>query len=220
MTTKFKTYLIIFSVAILTPYIMTIFFSQTNMLIILPILFFSLVALIITTIRITEADQKKSRKKYYWITAIMAIVLFFVSYNLQNRAANRIYFELRKNKLTVFVSELKKYDKIKEMSNGQRYYKTLNSTFFETNSADVDTTDKTYFLDDILKRDRIDKEKYEFFRNILVETNQISFTTLEDGTVLFTTDGFLDKRYGIAYSEITRNNDGGEKLKEIGIFGW
>ena len=107
----------------------------------------------------------------------------------------------------MFISELKKYEKIKEMSDGQRHWKSINFTSIEANIADVDTISeygRKYFLDDILKRDGIDKEHYEFFRSILVETNLISFTTLEDGTISFTIDGFLDNCYGIAYSETGR----------------
>lgn len=90
------------------------------------------------------------------------------------------------------------------MSDGQRHWKSINFTSVEANIANVDTSveyGRKYFLDDILKRDGIDKEHYEFFRSILVETDLISFTTLEDGTISFTIDGFLDNCYGIAYSE-------------------
>ena len=217
MTSKLKTYLTIFIISILTPYVTIVFFIRTSsLLIILPILFFSFVTLIISTIGVIRADQKKSRKKYYWITAIMAVVLFVFSYGFQLTAADWIFFKTRENKLTVFISEVKKYDKIKEMSDGQRYWKSINFTSIEANIANVDTISefgRKYLLDDILKRDGIDKEQYEFFRNILVETNLISFTTLEDGTISFTIDGFLDNCYGIAYSETgvpPKYNDCGE----------
>jgi hypothetical protein len=174
------------------------------LLIILPILFFTLVTLIVTTIGIIKADPNKLRKKYYWITTIVSIVLFVFSFSFQLTTADWIFFKFRESKLTTFISELKKYDKIKEMSDGQRYWKSINFTSIEANIAKVDTSgkyEKKYFLDDILKRDGIDKEHYEFFRNLLVETDLISFTTLEDGIVSFTIDGFLDNCYGIAYSE-------------------
>lgn len=205
MKTKFKTYLIIFITAIFTPYVTIIFFIRTcSLLIILPILFFALVTLIISTIGVIKADQNKLRKKYYWITSITAILLFIFSYGFQLNAADWIFFKSRESKMTIFISELKKYNKIHEMSDGQRYWKSINFTYIEANIADIDTSGKfgrKYFLDDILKRDSIDKEHYEFFRNLLVETDLISFTTLEDGTISFTIDGFLDNCYGIAYSE-------------------
>jgi hypothetical protein len=218
MTTKFKTYLTIFFTAILTPYVTIIFFIRTGtLLIILPILFFALVTLIITTIGAIKTDPNKPRKKYYWITAIVAVVLFVFSYGFQLTAADWIFFKFRESKLTTFISELKKYDKVKEMSDGQRYWKSVNFTSIEANIANVDTSGefgRKYFLDDILKRDGIDKEHYEFFRKLLVETDLISFTTLEDGTISFTIDGFLDNCYGIAYSE-TGNQPNGNDCGQI-----
>jgi hypothetical protein len=205
MTTKFKIYMIIFCSAILTPYV-TIVFSirTTSLIIVLPILFFSLVTLIISTIGVIRASPQKSRKKYYWITAVLAVVLFVFSYGFQLTAADWLFFKFRESKLTTFISELKKYEKIKEMSDGQRYWKSINFTSVEANIADVDTSGKygrKYFLDDVLKRDGIDRQHYEFFRSILIETDLISFRTLEDGTISFTIDGFLDNCHGIAYSE-------------------
>lgn len=212
--TKFKTYLIIFFSAILTPYVTIVFFIRTSsLLIILPILFFSLVTLIISTIGVIKVSPHKPRKKYYWITAILAVVLFVFSYSFQLTAADWIFFKFRESKLTTFISELKKYEKIHEMSDGQRYWKSINFTSVEANIADVDTSGeygRKYFLDDILKRDGIDKEHYEFFRSILVETDLISFTTLEDGTISFTIDGFLDNCYGIAYSETGKQPNGND----------
>jgi hypothetical protein len=205
MTTKFKTYVIIFLSAILTPFVSILFCIRTSSLfIILPILFFSLVTLIISTIGVIKADPNKPRKKYYWIAAIIAVVLFVFSYKFQLTAADWIFFKFRESELTTFISELKKYDRIHQMSDGQRYWKSINFTSIEPNIADVDTSGKynrKYSLEDILKRDGIDKEHYELFRSILIETDLISFTKLEDGTISFTIDGFIDNCYGIAYSE-------------------
>jgi hypothetical protein len=200
----------------LTPFVLIVFFIRTSSLfIILPILFFSLVTLIISTIGVIKADPNKPRKKYYWIAAIIAVVLFVFSYKFQLTAADWIFFKFRESELTTLISELKKYDRIRQMSDGQRYWKSINFTSIEPNIADVDTSGKynrKYFLEDILKRDGIDKEHYEFFRSILVETGLISFTKLEDGTISFTIDGFIDNCYGIAYSETgtqPRGNDCG-----------
>lgn len=206
MTKRFKTYLIIFIIAILVPFVTIVFFIRTgSFLIILPILFLALVTLLTSTIEVIKADHNKQRKKYYWIIAVAAIVLFIFSYGFQLTTADWIFFKSRESKLTKFISELKKYKKIHEMSDGQRYWKSINLTSIEANIADIDTTTefgKKYFLDDVLRRDSIDKEQYEYFKNLLVETDLISFTTLEDGTILFTIDGFLDNCYGVAYSEI------------------
>jgi hypothetical protein len=205
MTTKFKTYLMIYFTAILTPFVTIVFFLKTgSLLVILPVLFFAWITLIISTVGVIKADSDKPRKKYYWITAIIAVILFHSTYVFQLRAADWIFFKSRENKLTTFITEIKRYDKIKQMSDGQRYWKSINSTLIEANITSVDTSrkfTKKYFLDDILKRDGIDKKRYERFRNILVETDLISFTTLNDGTISFTIDGFMDNCYGIAYSE-------------------
>ena len=213
----FKTNLTLFIISILTPYVSTIFFLRTlDLFIFFHILFFSLVTLIVTTISVIKTDQKKSRKKYYWMTAIFAVFFYIFSIGFQVSAANWIFFKSREKKLTIFITELKKYDKIKEMSDGQRYWKSVNFTSIEANISKVDTINelrKKFFLDDILKRDGIDKEQYEFFRNLLVETKLISFTTLEDGTISFTIGGFLDNCVGFAYSETgkpPRYNDCGE----------
>jgi hypothetical protein len=195
----------IYFTAILTPFVTIVFFLKTgSLLVILPVLFFAWITLIISTVGVIKADSDKPRKKYYWITAIIAVILFHSTYVFQLRAADWIFFKSRENKLTTFITEIKRYDKIKQMSDGQRYWKSINSTLIEANITSVDTSrkfTKKYFLDDILKRDGIDKKRYERFRNILVETDLISFTTLNDGTISFTIDGFMDNCYGIAYSE-------------------
>lgn len=229
MTMKFKTYLTIFFTAILTPFVIIVFFRTGTgglggLLITLLILFFALTALIISTIGVIRADTDKPRKKYYWITAIVAVVLFVSTHGFQLTVADWLFLKFRESKLTTFTTELKKYDKIKEMSDGQGYWKSVNFTSIEANIASVDTSGKfakKYFLDDILKRDGIDKEHYEFFRNILVETDLISFTTLKDGTISFTIDGFMDNCYGIAYSETGTQPDGNDcgriiRWKKIG----
>src|SRR5688500_1633393 len=129
MTMKFKTYLIIFFTAILTPFVTILFFIRTgSLLIILSILFFALIALIISTIGVIRADTDKPRKKYYWITAIIAVVLFVSTFGFQRTVADWLFLKFRESKLTTFITELKKYDKIKEMSDGQRYWKSVNFT--------------------------------------------------------------------------------------------
>ena len=214
---KFKTYLTIFFTAILTPFVTVVFFRTGGglggLLITLLILLFALIALIISTIGVIRADTDKPRKKYYWITAIVAVVLFVSTHGFQLAAADWLFLKFRESKLTTFITELKKYNKIKQMSDGQRYRNSVNFTLIEADIASVDTTrkfEKKYFLDDILKRDGIEKKHYEFFRNILVETDIRSFSTLEDGTISFTIDGFIDNCYGIAYSETGTQPNGND----------
>lgn len=212
MTMKYKTYLTLFFTAILTPFVTIIILIRTgSLLVIFPILFFALITLIITTIGLIRIDLDKPRKKIYWLTAIIAVVLFVSTYGFQLTGADWLFFKLRESKLNTFISELKKYDRIKEMSDGQRYWKSINFNSIENDIGSVDASGefgRKYFLEDILILERIDKERYEFFRNILVETDLISFTTLEDGTISFTIDGFLDNCYGTAYSQTgTRPNE-------------
>lgn len=225
MTTKYKTYLAFFIASMLIPYLTVIFLGRNSSFIIsIPLFPSALVLLIVSTIKLRKVDTIKSRKKYYWLIAIAAVFFFFYSYNLQLDAANWVFFKLRERKLTLFVSEIKKYKKIKEMSDGQRFWKTINNTPVEPkikeakpiiNEADTigESTVKKYVLEDILQKEGIDKTHYEFFRQILISTDIESFTTLDDGTISYTIDGFLNNCFGIAYSEKgtkPENNDCGQ----------
>src|SRR6187549_2603681 len=129
MTMKFKTYLTIFFTAILTPFVTIVFFRTGGLgglLITLLILCFALIALIISTIGVIRADTDKPRKKYYWIAAIVAVVVFVSTHGFQLTVADWLFLKFRESKLTTFITELKKYDKIKEMSDGQGYWKSVN----------------------------------------------------------------------------------------------
>lgn len=207
--TKFKLYSAFYYLAILIPFVTIIFFIRTStLLIILPILFLALITLVISTIALIKNEQDLHRKKYYRTTAIMAVVFFVLLNDFQLMAADWIFFKFREHKLSIFISEIKKYDKIYEMSDGESYWKTVNIISIEPKIADVDTINefrRKYFLDDVLKREGIDKKHYEFLRKLLIETNLTGFTKLDDGTFSFTIDGFLDNCYGIAYSETGEN---------------
>jgi hypothetical protein len=209
MTTKFKIYVSVFYSAILIPFVTIIFFIRTSsLLIILPILFLSFITLIISTIGVKKADSNNPQKRNYWKISISAILIFLFSYSFQILVADWLFFKFREDKLTLFISELKKYGKIKEMSDGQRYWKTINNISIEPSLTKTDTCSefgKKYYLDDILKREEIDKQHYDFFKNILIETNLTGFEILGDETISFTIDGFLDNCYGIAYSETGDN---------------
>lgn len=211
MLGKFKTNLVIFIASILTPFAAVIFLLRFfGILICLLLFFFSFVGLIISTIGVVRHEQFRQRKKYYVITSITAVLLFIFSYGSQLYAADWFYFKVREGRLTTFITELKKYEKIKEMSDGEAFWKSFNFTPIEPELIHVDTSGrfgKKYFLEDILKRDDVDHEHYEFFRQLLIKTGFKSFATLEDGTVSFTINGFLDNCYGIAYSETGNHPD-------------
>jgi len=217
MTRKFKTYLIIFIASILVPYITFIFFILTSsLLVIIPIFFIALFFLITSTIGLYNSETVKLRKKYYWFIAFSTIILFFFSYSFQLKTAKWIFLKIREEKLIALVSELKRHKEIQTMSDGQRSLKFLNFTLIEPNAEDVDSTkyfNKEFLLDDILKRDGIDKKFYEYCKCTLIETDLRSFIVLENQTVSFTIDGFSDNCYGIAYSETgikPENNDCGQ----------
>lgn len=139
------------------------------------------------------------------IIPIIAALSFFIFYGSLIDVSDFIFYKLRENRLNEFVIEIKKYGKIKEMSDGRRYWNTLNNFAVEPKISDVDTTDpnlrKKYFLRDILTREQISAEKYEDFRSRLIDADLISFSVSETGAIYFTIDGFLDSRTGVAYNE-------------------
>lgn len=209
MSRALKIWLTIFILSILTPYFVSIFFSlTTSIFTILQIYFIATTFLITATYGTSDSEKIESRKKYYRRIAIGSIILFFFNFGFKSDATYWVFFKLRQRELTTFVTELKNYKVISQMTDGQRYWKSVNNTSIESNIQDVDTTGaglgKKYLLDDILQRDGIERQHYEFFKNILITTKLESFTTLEDGTISFTIDGFLDNCYGIAYSETGR----------------
>ncbi len=221
MTRKFINNLLIFILSILTPYIGTIFFIlTTNIFILLLIFLLALILLIVSGITLTNIESHKSKKKYYLIVAGLAIICYFLTYNIQRNTADLVYYKSKEVLLNELVVDIKSYKKIKEMSDGLRFWKSVNNISIEANINDVDTTDsgfgKKYFLDDVLKKNNIDKAYYELFRKKLIDTGFESFITLDDGTISFTMDGMLDNCYGIAYSETGENpetNDCGDIIR-------
>jgi len=221
MTWKFVSNLTVFIICILTPYIGTIFFILTTDIFVLLLIFvLALSLLIVSGISLTKIEPNKSKKKYYLIIAGLAIILYFFTYNIQRNTADLVYYKSKENLLTELITDIKSYQKINEMTDGLRFWKSINNTSIEANIKDVDTTDKgfgkKYFLDDVLKKNNIDKAHYELFRKRLIATGFESFVILDDGTISFTMDGMLDNCYGIAYSETGKNpqiNDCGDIIR-------
>ena len=213
-----KLYIFLIIISILTPYLLTLFFIRTSsLLVILPLDLLALILLIFSATKyIRIADSKKSKNVIRY-GAIGAVLLYFVSYGFLLQTADFIFFKMREQKLNELITEIKDYKKIHAMSDGQRFWKTLNDYSIEPNIADVDTTKKygkKFYLEEILRNEQIEKEKYEEFRQVLIEVDLISFTTLRDGTISFTIDGFLDNCQGFAYSE-TGENPGGNNCGRI-----
>jgi len=191
-------------VSILIPYIGTVFFHRTaSILILLPVYFFSLLTLIVTSIWYIRIEKSKYIKRLIGFGAIVAIILYFVSYGLLLSASDYIFFKLREKRLNEFVFQIRDYGKITEMSDAERYWKTVNFYSIEPDIAKVDTiteVGKKYFLDEILDKEEIDRNKYEAFTQRLIDLELVNFETLDDGTISFTISGFLDNCIGLAYS--------------------
>jgi ASC-1-like (ASCH) protein len=196
--------LLLFLVSIITPYVGTIFFLRTtDLLLLLAIDFMALILLIISTINLAENEADKKMKKWYGVAAVLGVLLYFFSHGLLVSTADYIFFKQRQDQLESLVAQIKEYQKIKEMSDGQRYWKTVNNISIEENIKYVDTTNilgRKYFLNDILAKEGIKIKTYEDFKSSLVSVGLINFMTLEDGTISFTHDGFLDNCHGFAYS--------------------
>ncbi|MGY3214063.1 hypothetical protein [Mucilaginibacter sp. HD30] len=188
-----------------------------------PIYFIALFVLIITTVRLSR--RKFVRKSLIIPIAIGSVVLFFYSYDIQLQVADAIYFKFREKQLRSLVSEIKDYRKIVEMTDGLRYWKSVNSISIEPDKKDIDTIGnelggQKYLLDSVLNHNGIDKKIYERFRQRLIATGFISFALLEDGSISFTMDGMLDNCYGFSYSKSGTHpqfNDCGEIVRWVKI---
>lgn len=208
----------------LTPYVTVIFYGLTaDFLLVICLLLVSLILLINAVIFLHRLDASEARRKYYGRIAVAAVVFFLVSYGSQVELAYWFFFKSREQNLTVLVSQIQAYGQIKDMSDGLRYWKTINGTAIERDSSELgkpSDVNRKYFLDDILRRDKVDKSHYDSFKGALVQLNLISFTTLPDGTISFTIDGMLDNCHGIAYSATgsqPANNDCGDIVRWVKI---
>jgi len=190
--------------SILTPYVVTIFFiEQIGIFLALLVFLLSFITLIISSyILVQSGDSDSSRKWMPALIGLMAVVTFFASYRFQGKIGNYIFYKRREEQLNQFVANIVRYKKINQLSDGQRYRKSVNHTSVALTRQEVDTTEvnRKQFIDDVLKQSSVDKQTYEQFRQQLIETDFMSFTKLEDGTLSFTRDGFLDNCYGFAYS--------------------
>jgi hypothetical protein len=147
----------------------------------------------------------ETKKKNRWIGLVVILcapLFFFYTAHFFNNIGERIYFNKNAEKFNEFVSEIKEYGKIKEMSDGRRYTKTLNDSIYEFTEKDVQTRGfRAKLLSDLLINMGIDAEVHSKFRDKLTENDFTGFETFKDGTISFTIDGMLDNCYGFAYSE-------------------
>lgn len=220
----YHVFLLVFVLSIVTPYITVVFFHyKADVFLSLLLFLLSFLLLITSTLFLRKLDYAIGRRKYYGWIAVTAVIFFFLSYGSQLELADRLFFKSREQKLTVLITQIQAYGRIKEMSDGLRYWKTINGTAVEQDSSKIgkeSDLNKKYLLDDILRRDKIDKSHYNSFKDALIHLNLISFTTLPDGTISFTIDGFLDNCQGIAYSATGNHparNDCGDVIRWVKI---
>ncbi len=196
--------LIIFiSLCLTIPFLNTIFLNRTTFWMFT--LFIDagvLGAVIISYIIYFFIEKRKNYRRNIAIVIGFVILSYFLTYGYQLQAADYVFFTQRQNSLNEFVLEIKEYGKIKKMSDGRRYTKTLNDSIYEFTEKEVLTRGfRANLLSDLLIDMDIDADVHHRFRDKLAENNFIGFETFKDGTISFTIDGMLDNCYGFAYSE-------------------
>lgn len=196
--------LIVFiSVCLLIPFTVTIFYNMTTFWMLTLFIDASILgAIILSYIVYYFIETRKNYRRNIIIIIGIVIVSFFLTYGYQLLAADYIFFKQRENSLNEFISQIKDYGKIKEMSDGRRYTKTLNDSLYEFNEKHVlERGYRAKLLSDLLINMDIDADVHRKFRDKLTENDFIGFETFKDGTISFTMDGMLDNCYGFAYSE-------------------
>ncbi len=196
--------LIIFiSLCLTIPFLNTIFLNRTTFWMF--ILFIDagvLGAVIISYIIYFFIEKRKNYRRNIALVIGFIILSFFLTYGYQLQAADYMFFTQRQTSLNAFVLEIKEYGKIKEMSDGRRYTKTLNDSLYEFKENDVVQRGyRAKLLSDLLIDMDINAGVHEKFRDKLTVNDFIGFETFKDGTICFTIDGMLGNCYGFAYSE-------------------
>jgi len=116
------------------------------------------------------------------------------------RAGSRLFFETRRSRVEALVKDIRDYGRIHDMSDGNRYFKTLNGAPVAYSAAQVDTTPvagapSTLPVERVLARDSISRERYDDFRRRLRDVRLIEFTMTSD-YVAFVRDGIIDNLDG------------------------
>lgn len=118
--------------------------------------------------------------------------------------ADRLFFLSRRAALNAFVRDAQMYQRIHDMSDGERYFVDLNGTSVVGGTADTlvptaeSRPDHPVPLARVLARDRIDPRRYEGFRQRLVALGLIQFEMRPDH-VAFVYDGLLNRIHGYLY---------------------
>lgn len=184
------------------PFINTVFFLRTLDVFIALLLGLTASALIVIIFIVYCFVE---RRKYFRFGVLAVIfftfAIFCVSYGLQLDTADYVFYKQREKKLNEFVHEIKQYGKITEMSDGNRYSKSLNDSLYDFKKEDTIGGGRRIFLyQDLLKVLSIDEKVHQDFRKRLMKIDCITFDTFSDGAVCFTIDGWAGNCYGITYS--------------------
>ncbi|MBX7045966.1 MAG: hypothetical protein K1X86_09020 [Ignavibacteria bacterium] len=133
-----------------------------------------------------------------------AFVFFVLSYEYLLSASDFVFFKTRDKKLREFVTDIKKFDKIKEMTDGKRGHEEINYEHYYFDIKELygtpDSTDYQY--NRLLEKLNIDEAIHKKFCENLFEIGCYEFSYNDDGTICFTIDSFLQHANGIMYSEI------------------
>lgn len=147
------------------------------------------------------------KRKYYRLSIMFSIIgafiFFCITFYFQLEAADYVFYKLREKKLNEFVLEIKKYEKIKEMTDGKRGIDEINNERYYFDEKElfgvVDST--RYLYQDLLNKLDIEEEVHKKFCDNLSVIDCYEFYCADDGAICFTVNSFLQHANGITYSE-------------------
>jgi hypothetical protein len=146
---------------------------------------------------VTDRSPGRTRRTLPIAGSVLAAALLFWP---ARRAGLWLFWRTREATLDGFISDVLHDARVRDMSDGQRFYKSLNGTLitFEPGAA-VDTAHVTHAtvwpLAQVLARDGIERATYERYRHRLIDLHLIEYSVTPD-YVGFVYDGFLDNLNG------------------------
>jgi hypothetical protein len=191
---------IFYGLSILIPIITTIFFKRAYPWIILLLVIICITVFFTVTIGLMSVARGDRKKTIVLLASFSIVIIYIACYGFIIDCNDHLFFKSREDRLNEFVSEINDYEKIYQMSNGLRSSKLLNNNFITFENVNNESLDDIKTLDDLLISEGIERHVYENFRQRLIEIGFIEFEILEDGTIIFTIDGFLNSCDGVAYS--------------------
>lgn len=132
------------------------------------------------------------------------IALFFIDIYAPT-LGSKVYLLLNRGKLESFATDIVKYGRIKKMSDGLSHFKSLNDSLVAYLPSEVrrPESEKDVFqlilpLNEVLAKEGIEPDKYEYFRQQLIDLSYIDVEVRKDVVVL-TRDGMLDNCWGVLF---------------------